>query len=95
MQIYLFASNSHPSVGAFTSDKAGGNLTADYAPWFPVNAGRTILIDSLSERIGEAILQHGYFLLAGGCAYSRTKRDHPPALVAVALLAQEKLPISA
>jgi hypothetical protein len=81
MQIYLFASNSHPSVSAFTSDKAGGNLPADYAPWFPVNTGRTVLIDSPSVRIAEAIQQEGYFLLAGGCAYSRAKRELPSARI--------------
>jgi hypothetical protein len=78
MQIYLFASNSHPSVSAFTADKAGGNLPADYAPWFPVSADRTILIDSPSVRIAGDIQHRGYFLLAGGCAYSRAKREPPP-----------------
>jgi hypothetical protein len=77
MQIYLFTSNRHPSVTAFTSDKTGGDLPADYAPWFPVNNGRTILLDSLSEQIAKGLQQRGYFLLAGGCAYSRRKRDSP------------------
>jgi hypothetical protein len=79
MQIYHFASHSHPSVSAFTSDKAGDNLPADYAPWFPVNPDRAIFADSPSKRIAEDIRGHGYFLLAGGCAYSRTKRDPTPA----------------
>ncbi len=75
MQIYLFASNSHPSVTAFTSDREGSNLPADYAPWVVVNTSRTICIEPPSERIAEAIQQHGYFLLAGGCAYSRARRE--------------------
>ncbi len=78
MQIYLFASNSHPSVTAFTSDKGGSNLPADYAPWLVVNTNRTICIDPPSERIAEAIQQHGYFLLAGGSAYSHARRELSP-----------------
>jgi hypothetical protein len=75
MLIYSFASYRHPSVTAFTSDMTGGNLPGDYAPWSPVNNGRTMPLDSLCEQIAESVRQRGYFLLAGGCAYSRTTRD--------------------
>lgn len=75
MQIYQFASHSHPSVSAFTSAKAGDNLPPDYAPWFPINPDRIILIDTPSTRIAEVILRQGFFLLAGGCAYSRPNKS--------------------
>jgi hypothetical protein len=78
MQIYQFASHSHPSVSAFTSNRAGDNLPDDYAPWFPINPDRAMFIDSPSERIAEAIRRHGFFLLAGGCAYSRRRREPLP-----------------
>jgi hypothetical protein len=80
MLIYPFVSYRHPSVTAFTSDRTGGNLPADYASWSPVNNGRAIQLASLCEPIAESVRQHGYFLLAGGCAYSRIKRDlrRPP-----------------
>jgi hypothetical protein len=79
MQIYQFASRSHPSVSAFTSNKAGDNLPNEYAPWFPINPDRAMFIDSPSERIAEAIRRHGFFLLAGGCSYSRSRRESLPA----------------
>jgi hypothetical protein len=79
MLIYSFASHRHPSVTAFASDKTGGNLPGDYAPWSPVNNGRTTSLDSLCEQIAKSVRQRGYFLLAGGCAYSRIKRDPSPA----------------
>lgn len=64
MQIYLFASRSHSSISAFTSDETAGNLPADYAPWFPVNAGRAIPVGSPSDHIAAAVQKDGFFLLA-------------------------------
>ena len=64
MQIYLFASNSYPSVSAFTSDETGGNLPPDYAPWFSVRRGRTLHIEAPSNHIAAAIQRDGFFLLA-------------------------------
>jgi hypothetical protein len=82
MQICQFASHSHPSVSAFTSNRAGNNLPDDYAPWFPIYADRALFIESPSERIAAAIRRYGFFLLAGGRSYSRPRRE---ALLAEAL----------
>jgi hypothetical protein len=75
MEIYLFASDRHPSVSAFSSDKAGGNLPTDYAPWLTVNNGRAIPIGSSSDKIAATIEQDGYFLLSARARHARAKRD--------------------
>jgi hypothetical protein len=74
MKIYLFASDSHPSVSAFSSEKTGGNLPTDYAPWLPVNSGRAIPIGSSSDRIAAIIEQDGYFLLSARAGHAGAKR---------------------
>jgi hypothetical protein len=63
MLIYLFISDSHPSVSSFTTDKSGVNLPANYMPWRSVNSGRPIHIDAPSDQIAASILQDGYYLL--------------------------------
>jgi hypothetical protein len=64
MHVYIFASDSHPSVSAFTSDQTAGNLPIDYAPWRAVNAGNALLIASETDPIAEAVKRDGYFLLS-------------------------------
>jgi hypothetical protein len=51
MQIYLFISKLQPSVRAFTSDPAGGNLPAEYAPWRPIIRRRMISAGSKDDPI--------------------------------------------
>jgi hypothetical protein len=70
MLIYIFASDSHPTVSAFTSDQTGGKLPTEYAPWRPVNGGKAMLIGSEIDPVAKAVKRDGYFLLSG-----RTKRS--------------------
>ncbi len=72
-QIYLFASDRHPSVSAFTSDKDGRNLPTAYGPWQPVNSGRALLIGSQSDRIAAAVQADGFILLADASMRALTK----------------------
>jgi hypothetical protein len=65
MHVYIFASDSHPSLSAFTSDQTAGNLPIDYAPWRAVNAGNALFIASETDPIAEAVKRDGYFLLSG------------------------------
>jgi hypothetical protein len=64
MQIYIFASDSHSTVSAFTSDQKGGNLPTDYAPWRHVNGGKAMLVGSVADPVAVAVLRGGYFLLS-------------------------------
>jgi hypothetical protein len=66
MEIYLFVSETYPSLRAFTSDETGGTLPADYAPWQALKGG------ALTRRPGKrpdpivaAIARDGFFLVAG------------------------------
>jgi hypothetical protein len=63
MQIYIFASDSHSTVSAFTSDQTGGNLPTDYAPWRHVNGGKAMFVESVADPVAVAVLRGGYFLL--------------------------------
>jgi hypothetical protein len=64
MQIYIFASGSHPNVSGFTSDQTGGNLPAEYVPWRPVNGGKAMLVGSDIDPVATAVERDGYFLLS-------------------------------
>jgi hypothetical protein len=63
MQVFIFASASHLSVSAFTSDSSGANLPADYAPWRAINGGSAIGIGSAADPVAIAVKKDGYFLL--------------------------------
>jgi hypothetical protein len=63
MDIYRFVSDSMPSVSAFTSDRTGNNLPADYAPWSAVG-GKVELIES-GDPVARVVAKHGLFLLSG------------------------------
>jgi hypothetical protein len=63
MDIYRFVSDSTPSVSAFTSDRTGNNLPADYAPWRAVG-GRIELIGS-DDPVARVVANNGLFLLSG------------------------------
>jgi hypothetical protein len=62
MLIFIFASDTHLSVSAFTSDRTGGNLPTNYAPWRQVNGGRAMLVGSNIDPVSMAIQRDGYFL---------------------------------
>jgi hypothetical protein len=64
MQIYIFISESQPSVRAFTEDGTGGNLPREYAPWRAANAGRAMLIGSASDPVAKAVQRDGFFLVS-------------------------------
>jgi hypothetical protein len=68
MPIYLFASRSHASVKAFTSDETGGNLPDDYAPWYA--AGGAIQVGRDTDPVAKAVSRDGYFLVT-----SKTRTD--------------------
>jgi hypothetical protein len=74
MEIYLFASDSRPSVSAFTSDKAGSNLPVEYSPWRAANSGNAMLIGSDTDPIAAAVRRDGYFLLSGKARTSHGRR---------------------
>jgi hypothetical protein len=63
VDIYRFDSDSTPSVSAFTSDRTGNNLPADYAPWRAAG-GRVELIGS-GDPVARVVAEHGLFLLSG------------------------------
>jgi hypothetical protein len=64
MEIYIFASNTHPRVSAFTSDQTGGNLPASYAPWRQVNGGKAMSVGSITDSVTLAVRRDGFFLLS-------------------------------
>jgi hypothetical protein len=70
MQIYIFVSDLHSSIRAFTSDATGGNLPTEYAPWHAVNGGRAMAIGSDRDPLARAVAQDGFFLV--------TTREHAP-----------------
>jgi hypothetical protein len=65
MQIYLFISETYPSVMAFTSDETGGTLPADYAPWRALKRGTLTRVARESDAMVAAIARDGFFLVAG------------------------------
>jgi hypothetical protein len=65
MQIYIFASETHTTVSALTSDHTGGNLPPDYAPWRPVNSGRALPTGTQAGSVVDAVRRNGFFLLSG------------------------------
>jgi hypothetical protein len=65
MPIYIFASETHVAISAFTSDPTGGNLPGIYAPWRSVNGGLTLPVDTQANPVVDAIRRDGFFLLSG------------------------------
>jgi hypothetical protein len=63
MNVFIFASEAHRSVSAFTSDSSGANLPAEYAPWRAANGGRAVLAGSNAGPVAKAVERDGYFLL--------------------------------
>jgi hypothetical protein len=63
MNIYRFVSDSTPSVSAFTLDRTGDNLPADYAPWRAVG-GRVVFIGA-GDPVARVVAKDGLFLLSG------------------------------
>jgi hypothetical protein len=68
MEVFLFRSKSESSVSGFTGDSSGDNLPAIYAPWYPMNDGRSMTLVAVNNCMADAIMRDGYFLLAGGRA---------------------------
>ncbi len=72
MEIYIFASKSHPGISALTVDKNGENLPAEYAPWRSVNGGQGLMATNLpSDNVVAAISQNGFYLLSAKRPESR------------------------
>jgi hypothetical protein len=61
MDIFLFRSQSHSAVSAFSPDSHGANLPAEYAPW--EISERSISVGS--DGVAQAIERNGFFLLSG------------------------------
>lgn len=68
---YIFASETHTAVSGFTSDPAGNNLPADYAPWRPVSGRRAKPIARKTDAIAELVKRDGFFLLSGKTTRNR------------------------
>jgi hypothetical protein len=66
MNVYIFVSTKYPTVRAFTSDRAGGNLPAAYATWRAFNAGKALFLGSAQDPIADAISRDGFFLVSAG-----------------------------
>jgi hypothetical protein len=62
MEIYVFISTTRPSVRAFTSDRTGGNVPADFAPWRAANGGRPFVAGS--DPVSKVVQRDGYFLVS-------------------------------
>jgi hypothetical protein len=70
-RIYIFASETHTAVSGFTSDPAGDNLPAEYAPWRLVSSRRVKPIVRKTDAIAEVVKRDGFFLLSGKTTRSR------------------------
>ena len=75
MFVYLFASETHDTVSAFTSDETGANLPFLHAPWRPLNAGRALPITEAADSVGAAVQQNGFFLLNAKAHADRKPRS--------------------
>lgn len=62
MHIYLFVSESDPSILAFTSSEDGSNIPPEHGPWRL--AGNAIPSGVPTEAVISAVLQDGYFVVA-------------------------------
>jgi|ERR1700712_958163 hypothetical protein len=63
MQVYIFDSDIDPSVRAFTSDRTGSNLPAEFAPWRAGNAGKSMHIGSSTDPIAISVEADGYLII--------------------------------
>jgi hypothetical protein len=64
MQVYIFISESEPSVRAFTADQTGANLPVEYAPWRAANGGNPMRIASGSDTVARAVAEGGFYLVS-------------------------------
>jgi hypothetical protein len=71
MPLYIFTSRSYPKVKAFTSDKTGGNLPDDYAPWYPAGSRAAAPAGVDFDPVGKAVQRDGYFLVSCNVRPSR------------------------
>jgi hypothetical protein len=62
MTVFLFISESDPTVRAFTADGTGNNLPAEYAPWRATNSGKAFYLGSANDPITIDIRTDGYSL---------------------------------
>jgi hypothetical protein len=74
--IYKFASRTHSSVKAFSSDETGSNLPEDYAPWYAVGSGAAIPVRRNTDPVAKAVERDGYFLVAGKTRTSSKRTAH-------------------
>jgi hypothetical protein len=65
MKIYLFVSETEPSVKAFTADQTGANLPASYAPWCISRSGSAVSVGGDGDRVSVMVRRDGYFLVSG------------------------------
>jgi hypothetical protein len=64
MAIYVFTSRSAPALRGFTSDEAGENLPAMYAPWQKLVDGASPALAHENHPIARAVLRHGFFVIS-------------------------------
>jgi hypothetical protein len=70
MLIYLFISDSEPSVRAFSSDQSGSNLPSEFAPWRRAGSGAIVPIGDDSVTL---VVDRDGYLLFGGSASQNSK----------------------
>ena len=73
---YIFISDSHPAVRAFTSDATGSNLPAVYAPWHALNGGNPVTAGSNRDPIMLAIQRDGFFLVSTKHSVDLGRKPH-------------------
>jgi hypothetical protein len=66
MRIYVFASDTHPSVVGFTSDETGANLPAALGPWCEEADPGIVVIDTEDNPIAQAVRRDGFFVSTDG-----------------------------
>lgn len=59
----MFASATHPNVEAFTADKTGKNLPAEYAPWRRISEGQTMPVGE-NNPVATAVERDGFVLVS-------------------------------
>jgi hypothetical protein len=64
MDAYFFASETDPTVSAFSEDAEGANLPGTYAPWRALNGGASLLVRPSSVPVLEALKRQGFYLLS-------------------------------
>jgi hypothetical protein len=82
MQMYIFRSDKDPAIAGFTTQRHGGNLPAEFAPWRPPGGAAIQTGDEFADVTGGAdvvlagIARDGFYLAMSEGRV--TSRSQPP-----------------